>query len=164
MTKNYKFYMCKVDRDGVQTDKRDLERDFKGCRYRYCKGLETKGAPKNIYTEDYPEKDGLRVFHPSDILDEIVRYKETEIELGLIFLGEERRASYESFCNYIRSSRIRYWDNARNRKVELILKSETAPTEDTLKGGVLYIDVAFKFTNVWGYAKECLDEDGTTIN
>ena len=156
----YRFYLQPVDMDGNTGTAVSIEDSFSGLHYRYCKGLETEGEVKNVYTEDYPEANGLRVFHPTDAESE-VHHKETEIELCVLFEGNSRRDEFNRFRELLNSSRLYYWDTARHKKALLVLTSMTEPTEDVIKG-LEYIDVAFKFKNVWGITKNCGD-DGTEL-
>lgn len=153
----YYFYMQQTDKDGVVVadSQRNLESDFTGLRYVACKGLSSVGKPKNIYTENYAEQDGFRTFYPGDT-NGVVVHEATNIELDLIFVGEDRRSTYDSFCAYVESNRLYYWDTARHRKVWLALIEAVEPTDDTLKGEP-YIRATFKFTNLWGEGRSCND-------
>ena len=160
--KDYHFMMQLTTAAGVGSEPaRDLEEYFPGLYYSKCEGLETVGAAKNIYTEDYAEADGLRVYHPTDTTGGAVAHKETEVKLTLIFLDDGRRAAYNAFCTFLENGRVFYWDNARNKKVWLILQKEVAPDADTVVPDG-YIGVTFIFTNIWGVGKPCLD-NGTLI-
>lgn len=150
----YKFYLQPVAKDGTAGTAKDLETDYSGLHYLSCKGLENVGAPKDIYLENYPEADGSRVYFPTDTTGNVVHLSDTTIELSLLFEGDSYRTSYNSFCSLVRSSRLYYWDTARLKKVLLVLNSEVAPEEDTIKG-IKYIKATFKFTNIWGVAKTC---------
>lgn len=150
------FYMRQVDKFGRPAGDmgvKDLEVDFQGLKYVSCKGLANIGEPKNIYTEDYAEADGLRVYHPGDVAA-LVRHKETAIELELVFLGEDRRAVYEEFRAFLEAGRVHFWDTARLLKAELVLTSAVEPVDDTVKG-VKYIRAAFKFKNLYGRGIPC---------
>lgn len=164
---DYKFYIQRVDRDGVLIDQNpvDIENSlaFKGLRYRSCEGLETVGAPKNIYTEEYAEDPVPVVFHPSDAGLPVV-HKTTTVKLDLVFVGDEtgfHRHSLQAFRKFVGESRFYYWDTARCRKVFLMLNSETTVAEDAIKG-TRFIEVNFSFTNLWGEGKMC-DEFGNVI-
>ena len=159
--KDYHFYMQRTTAAGTGTGAvKDLEADFPGLYYSKCEGLEAIGAAKNIYTEDYAEQNGLRVYHPADSGGEVT-HEATEIKLTLVFLNDARRTAYNSFCSFINQGRIFYWDNARNKKVWLVLQKEVEPDNDTpLPSG--YISVSFVFTNIWGIGKTCLD-NGTLV-
>lgn len=156
----YHFYMQQTDKAGtvVSNSKKDLETDFSGLVYKACKGLSSVGKPKNVYTENYAEASGLRTFLPGDNGGSVA-HEATDIELELLFKDSSRRATYDSFCAYIKTHRLFYWDTARHKKVWLVLTDAIEPTEDVLKG-VPYILATFKFKNLWGIGKTCAD-DGT---
>lgn len=160
--KDYHFKMQMTTKDGGGVGAvKDLEADFPGLLYCKCEGLEAVGAAKNIYTEDYAEANGLRVFHPTDVSGGEVVHKETEVKLTLIFVDDERRAAYNAFCDFLAGGRLFYWDTARRKKVWLILQKEVAPDADTLVPDG-YIGCTFVFTNIWGIGKPCLD-NGTLV-
>lgn len=140
---------------------KDLEADFPGLHYSKCEGLEAIGAAKNIYTENYAEASGLRVYHPTDSTGGAVAHEATEVKLTVIFIDGARRTAYTAFRTFLESGRLFYWDNARNKKVWLILQKEVAPDADTLVPDG-YIGVTFVFTNIWGIGKTCLD-NGTLV-
>ena len=153
----YKFYFQQVDKTGAAGTKMDFEATYPRSNYLYCKGLETVGAAKNIYTEDYPEADGLRSYHPKDTEKEVT-HSSTTIELSLIFAGDSRRANYNSFMSFIQSSRFYYWDTARLKKIFCVVMEEQTVEEDTLTG-IKYIQVILNLKNLWGISKAC-DENG----
>lgn len=157
----YKFYIQRADasENGVGPAI-DLEEYFRGLKYRSCDGLETVGKVKNLETESYAEADGSRVWHPSD---ESVgaTCEATTVILNLVFVGKERRTTLDLFRELAYSGRLLYWDTARLKKACLVLRDEQTAEKDTLKG-LEYVDVKFKFVNVWGRAKGCL-EDGTVV-
>lgn len=159
--KDYHFYMQLTTAAGAGSGAvKDLENDFPGLHYSKCEGLESVGAAKNIYTEDYAEADGLRVYHPKDSSGSVA-HEATEIKLTLIFLDDGRRTAYNNFCLFLEGGRVFYWDNARNKKVWLVLQKEVEPDEDTVVPAG-YIGVTFEFTNIWGIGKKCLD-NGTLV-
>lgn len=154
--KDYHFYMRQTTKEGSGVGlSKDLERDFPGLRYVRCEGLEAVGKPKNIYTEDYAEADGLRSYHPADSGGEVA-HEATKVKLTLLFLNKGRREAYNAFREFVDSSRVFYWDNARNKKVWLLFTEEVEPDDDTLAPSG-YIKVAFSFTNLWGIGKKCND-------
>ena len=154
--KNYKFYMQLTTKAGVTTGSvKDLETDFPGLHYSKIEGLEAVGAPKNIYTENYAEADGLRVYHPADN-NGAIAHEATEVKLTLVFFDDKRRKAYNDFCRFLEGGRMFYWDNARNKKVWLIFDKEVEPDADTITPDG-YISAAFAFTNIWGIGKECND-------
>lgn len=147
-----KFYMQTANKDGVGVGEiKDLEADFPSLRYRACRGLNSVGKPKNIYSEDYPEADGERVFHPTDVEDGVIRHEATDVEMDFVFLGEEGKACYHTFCAFLEQGRTLYWDTVRGKKVCLVLDEKVDPEEDTVKG-TIYLTATFKFRNIWGKA------------
>lgn len=161
---DYKFYIQGVDKDGtVLGQPVSLEEQIPGLKYVKCAGIESVGAPKNIYTEDYPEADGLRVYHPSDSGNAVTR-KETSVALTLAFVdegGADHRASYWSFMDLVAHSRVYFWDTCRKKKMLLMLNKEVSPETDVVKG-LRHIICTFNFTNLWGRAFPC-DEVGNII-
>lgn len=154
------FYLHKTDQSGtIIGTKVSMEDHFQGLKYLSCSGLEARGEIKNIYTENYADYDGIRTFHPSDVGADIKRGS-TEVKLALLFLGEGRRATYESFLNYIASGRFYWWDTVRHKKAWLLHKESSAPQEDVVKGEP-YIKVEFTFTNIWGETRSCNDNGQT---
>ena len=157
-SRDYKFYMRRygTDDDAAQPVK-DLEVDFPGLVCQEAAGLSSKGSPKNIYYEEYAENEETRVYIPDTVcLDS------TEIELKFVFLGEDRRETYDSFFDYVSAGKIKYWDTARNRLVHIVLDAATEPDEDVLKGGTHYIIAAFTFRNLFGRSYRC-DNSGNVI-
>lgn len=154
--KDYRFYLQATDKNGTATGTaKDLEHAYAGLHYISCEGLEDIGKPKNIYTEDYAEADGPRVYHPADSNLALTR-EATEIKLSLLFIGATRRDTYNSFRAFASGSRLYYWDNARNKKVWIYLEKEVKIEEDTLPADG-YIRAEFEFTNIWGVGKKCND-------
>lgn len=145
----YKFYMQQVNADNTLGVLKDLERDFVGLRYQKCEGLESKGKPKNIYSETYADSDTLRVHIPNNITRDA-----TTITLTLCFIGINRRDTFNSFYEYIKKGKFKYWDTVRNKEALLVLTNEVSPSDDVLLGGVPYIIVPFKFQNLYGETKK----------
>lgn len=159
-----KFYIQKTDKSGAaQGSVKDLEVDYSGLNYKECKGLSSVGKPKNIYTENYAEADGLRVYHPADSSGGEIAREVTAIELTLVFIGDSRRSSYDSFNEFVSSGRIFYWDTARFRKVWLVLDEAVEPSEDVIKG-TQYIMATFKFKNLWGEGRPCTSSGNIVLS
>lgn len=123
---------------------RDLETFFSGMKYLYCKGLSAKGKIR-AYTETYAEKNGVRLYLPPTPTVDTV-----DIEFAFLFLGDNRRETFDSFYEYVKGKRVRYWDNVRNRQVEMYLSDKVDPSDDYLLGEQPYIQAVFKFTNING--------------
>lgn len=148
MEDDYKFYMSRYVNDSWESEV-SLEDYFEGLRYCKCEGLSTKGKPKNIYSESYPETDELRLFMP-----ETVYRENTDLEFEFVFKGKNRRDVYDKFVDWITGYRIIYWDTCRNRKVEMYLSDAIEPEEDLLYGSEPYISAKFKFKNIKGQTEK----------
>lgn len=145
---SYHIYMQQVNPDNSLGVLKDLERDFVGLKYLKCEGLEIKGKPR-IYTESYSTSDTLRVYIPDTITRDA-----TSITLTLAFTGTNRRDVYDSFYQYIKKGKFKYWDTVRNKEALLVLTNEVSPKEDSLKGSMPFIEVDFKFQNLYGETKK----------
>ena len=132
----------------------DILAVFKGATYKSANGYESIGKPK-IYSESYPESPSVNVFYPSE-----KRYEPTDFQLDLCFFDSDKHEDeadaikaiddvYYSFINTITDGYIKLWDNVRQRKVVLSYQDATTPITDSLYG-VVYKEVVFKFTNVYG--------------
>lgn len=162
-----KIYLAKAtkNQDGTFTDGEavEIQTYFNGAKYNAVDGLETYGKPRT-YTEEYPEKESIDVFHP----DNVTREK-TDFILKLYFFDPNNSAyettaiaaideAYHKFVEYITGSYIKFWDNVRQRKVYLSYQESTKPTADKLYG-LVYKDVSFKFVNVFGKSFPLDDTD-----
>lgn len=144
MAISYKYYMSRLI-DGTWTDDIDLEEYFPGMKYVSCTGLSNYGKIKNIYTESYAETEELRVYIPSEIVRE-----NTEIEFEFGFEKAYRRETYDNFVKWISGYKLKYWDTARYREVEMILTEALEVDEDLLYGSAPFLVVPFTFTNLKG--------------
>lgn len=139
----YKFHMQEISSSGIKPIK-DLEKDFDGLRYLSCTGISSKGEPR-IYKETFCEKNGANVFIPSEL-----KVDSTDVQFVFAFVGNSRRDTFDSFYDYVKGKKIKYWDTARNREIEIVLSSKVEPTDDILIGSTPYIKATFKFTNIKG--------------
>lgn len=137
------FYM-QIIRDPDTEQVMNLEKDFKGMKYVSCKGLLSRGKQR-MYTESWAEKSGVDVYLPI-----VTTVDSTEITFEFVFVGESRMDTFLSFTDYITGEKIRYWDNVRNMKVEIVLSEKVEPSDDILLGSTPYIKSTFKFTNING--------------
>lgn len=139
----YNFYMSRFE-NGAYGSFVDLESAFDGLRMKTIKGLRSKGKPR-VYVESCVESDKLDVYFP-----EVVLRDSTELEFEVIFIGEGYQDVYDSFVDFVSGAPIMYYDNCRNRKVEMYLSDAVEPSEEKLYGDLPYIIVPFKFTNYSG--------------
>jgi len=142
---SYKFYMQRYPVSGVEQAVKDLEVDFVGLKVKSVSALSDKGAIKSIVEEKFPENTAPRVYiSPTTVRDTL------EIVITLLFTGDARRATYDSFVDYITGHKLYYWDSAKNRKISIYNKSEIKPSDDVLKGSIQYIEVPIKFSAIDG--------------
>ena len=145
---DYKFYMSRWIDNAWETQV-SLEDYFSGMKYISCKGLSTKGNIKNIYTENFAEVEDLRVYMPETVVRE-----NTDIEFVFGFEKENRRDTFDSFVDWVSGYKIKYWDTARNRELEMVLIDKVEVDEDILIGSSPFITVNFKFKNLKGSTKK----------
>lgn len=148
MSNKYKFYMSRWI-DNAWEEQVSLEDYFSGMKYVSCEGLSTKGKIKNIYTENYAEVEDLRVYMPETVVRE-----NTDIEFVFGFEKENRRDTFDSFVDWVSGYKIKYWDTARNRELEMVLIDKVDVDEDILIGSSPFITVNFKFKNLKGSTKK----------
>lgn len=146
-----KFYMQKCTKDGelVSGTLKDLETDFEGLRYVEAKGISKIGKVKNVYTEQYADSNTLRTWHPSENGEETT-HEATTIQLKLLFYGDNRRAIYDAFNEYIYDGYTKFWDNLRNKSFTFMVMEASEPSDDTFKGGVPYIICTWTLQNLKG--------------
>lgn len=145
---DYKFYMSRWIDNAWETQV-SLEDYFSGMKYISCEGLSTKGKIKNIYTENFAEVEDLRVYMPETVVRE-----NTDIEFVFGFEKENRRDTFDSFVDWVSGYKIKYWDTARNREIEMVLIDKVEVDEDILIGSSPFITVNFKFKNLKGSTKK----------
>ena len=73
---------------------------------------------------------------------------------GLGFEKESRRDTFDSFVDWVSGHKIKYWDTARNRELEMVLIDKVEVDEDILIGSSPFITVNFKFKNLKGSTKK----------
>lgn len=139
----YKVYMTRYA-GTTWEEPVDLEASYKGLFYYKCTGLNAKGEPR-VYTEEYAEKDGVRVFIP----DNTTR-KSTEIVLELLFKGDDRQTVFQSFCDYITGRKLRFWDTERKRMAEMFLSGAVSVSEESISGTTPFFIASFTFTTYNG--------------
>lgn len=144
----YKFYMAKKSKgETVYGEFVSIEDYFEGLKYLSCSGLDSTGEPKNIYTETYAETSKLRVWLPDSLA-----FENTDIQFEFLFIGEKCHDTYHEFTEYVQNCYVKYYDTYRNMEVEMVLVSETEPSDMKLYGDDRYISAKFKFKNINGKA------------
>jgi hypothetical protein len=145
-----KFYMqaCTKDGDLIQDTLKDLEVDFVGLRYLKATGINDLGKVVNVYTESYSDSNKLRTWHPSENDLPIVR-EATKITLELLFYGDNRVDSYNSFNEFIYGGYRCFWDTLRKKKFIFTVIDAAKPSEDNLIG-VPFIKCSWTLQNLYG--------------
>lgn len=144
MIEDIRFYMQKDGEEAI-----DLEATFAGLRYSKCEGLLDKGKRKNVYTETYSDSDTMRVWQGKTVTREA-----TDITFKFYFVGEDKQDGYDAFYEYVKNGAITYYDTKRKKEALLILVDALKVKEDFWKGDIPYIEVDFKFKNLWGECKD----------
>lgn len=146
-----KYYIGKYNTTAGTFSWSDLETDFNEdgdrVKYRKCSGLETKGAPKNIYKETYADSDIVRCDYPTEALCR----ENTEIALDIVIIrgAREQTDTYDDLYGFLTESPSVFWDTQRKRAAVLVPKNATEPVKDTYLG-TPYIEIEFKFDNLAG--------------
>ena len=146
--------MAKCNKDGeVVRDEttqkmvyKNLMVDFEGLVYSQCSGLETIGAAKNIYVEDYADSNKTRVYIGNPITN-----KPTTIKLVLFFTGEKRSKVRNDFNEFIRHGYTKYWDDARKRLLHFYVSKELPVGEEKWNGSLPYLKCEYQLENISGY-------------
>lgn len=161
----YSFVMRRVVQDvdsGVWSvgDAVDLEGDFVGLRYKSMSGLHSYGECKVVYSEDYAEEGGERVWFGSSAFGGRSLRGSVDVSLSLYFFAddegdvslglEECGANYHAFMDWLGNDGMVIWeDDLRCRVVLLRLGGAEEPDADNICG-IPYIGVTLKFANVLG--------------
>lgn len=147
MKNKYKIYMQEVDNSGnlKENTLKDLEDDFDGLRYSKCEGLNTIGAPKNVYEETYSDANRLRVYLPEE-----VKNAATTISLTLFFVGDNRYATKDAFDAYISKGLHKYWDTCRKKWFIFYVKDEIKPATEELYGSTPFLKYTYTLQNIYG--------------
>lgn len=147
--------MAKCDKSGniLQDENnkpivKNLMQDFEGLVYSQCTGLETIGAAKNIYTEDFADSGVTRVYMPNTIQN-----KPTTIKLTLFFTGPKRRTTRNLFNQFIRVGYTKYWDDARKRTFQFYITQELPVGEEKWNGSLPYLKCEYQLENIKGYTE-----------
>lgn len=153
-----KIYIAKAAKGSngefVIEDAVEIAEHFNGACYNKAEGIEAYGKIRS-YTETYPEEPTPDIFFPDNLTRETNNFT-----LTLYFFDPDKHeeeteaiaavdAAYHNFVEYISGTFIKYWDNIRQRKVMLAYQEEIKPTVDRLYG-IIYKEVSFKFTNLYG--------------
>lgn len=164
MADEVKFYMQKASYDSTthtysttpdSTKWVDIEDIYRGLKYSSAKGLYSKGKVKNVYTESFADSDILRVWQDNTK----VAREATTIELTFYFIGADRQDVFQRFYDFVKTGRIFFYDTKRLMRSYMVLTEEVTPSDDIWKGSKTYMEIPFKFQNLYGEC-EVVGEDG----
>lgn len=142
------FYMQAVDSHGnamVGADIKDLEADFDGLLYSKADGLDKKGKIKNAYTESYADSDRLRVHFPTNPTGEA-----TTVKFTFVFIGENRRKTYDEFYTYLTGGFRAFWDTKRMKRLIFYAPNEYEPANEMWYGSEPYLELNVTVQNIFG--------------
>lgn len=142
----YKHYIQKYPQGEATFSKVDLEEMFKSL-YKEFRDFTFDGEVKNVYSEDFAEKNGVNIYIPSP---EDLAFKSYECSLVLLFKKDTCQADVRIFYEYIRGQKIEYSDTFRNRYVTLVMTKQPSVEQEILYGNSPYMLVKFTFTNILG--------------
>lgn len=143
----YRHYIQKY-RQGLSVfSKVDIEEMFQ-CRFVSMDGADAQSV-KNVYTEDYNDHDGIRLWVGNTPV-----YKGGDISITLRWRSDECGdviAKSDAFFEYISGRRLEYSDTLRPGKYwQLICTAEPTIKAEKLHGEVKYRFITYKFTNFGG--------------
>lgn len=134
----------------ANTEYKNIETEFLApipantkIHYLSLEGTEPYNEIKNQVIEDYV--DGT----PRVYLPETPLFKEREITLTLLFIGDQYRKSYAKFTNLLQNKKWDYKDTGRNIEIsKMILKTSNIMEESVMlvnRENTPYLKAEFKF-------------------
>lgn len=115
------------------------------CKYKQFKDFFFDGEVKNIYTEDYAEQNGVRIYIPEE-----PTHSSYECKLELLFSKATVQEDTRRFYNDIKGRKIEWHDTFRNRYVTLVSIKQPQIQQEILYGKTPYMLVTFTFNNIHG--------------
>lgn len=144
----YKHYIQKYPQGTNTYSKIDVEATF-ACKYKQFKDFAFSGDISNIYSEEFSEVSGLRMFIPDE---KDLAYKSYECKLQLLFDKKTAQSDAQRFYEYVRGQKVEYSDTFRNKYITIILIKQPQIQSEILYGERPYMLVEFTFTNILGCA------------
>lgn len=152
----YRFYLQKYPQKNpngivdstITFPKVDIEEHFK-CYY-VAFGGSNIPAIKNIYEEDFAERDGVRIWTPDK---SELAVSASDITLELLWKSNKQYEVLENeraFYDYVAGQKLEYSDTFRNLHWQLVLKDSPDTKGEKLYGGQQYRWVSYKFRNFGG--------------
>ena len=131
--------------NGVAQPEIDIVEYFPGLRVSKVTGLLDQGQNLAVYSERIPESEALQVY-----ISPNPRFSNIEIEMTVVFKGDDRYSSWQSFKAFISGKKLTYRDTVRNVKIDVFLSSALKPSDEIYKGSSPYFMVPIKFTAMTG--------------
>lgn len=122
----------------------NLERDFKGLLYSKAEGLDAIGKAR-VYKETYADSDRVRVHIPT-----LPTNEPTKVTFTFFFVGDDRRAIYNSFVSYVTKGFHCYHDDARGKYLYFYVEGEVKPAEEKWHGSNPYLSLELEVENLFG--------------
>lgn len=146
----YHFYIKRFPDSSGTYPKRDIESYYK-CHYKQFKDFFFDGDVKSVWTEDYSEVSGDRVWLPEQ--DDLA-FKSYDCKLELLFRKDTCQEDVRKFYEDIRGVRLEYSDTFRNRYLPIILIKSPNVEQEILYGNNPYMLVSFTFNAFMGQSFE----------
>ena len=144
MSNDVKFYMQRYVVGSMVYQPKDLEKEFPGLLVSKVAGINDRGKNKNIYTESFVEQNGVNVWMGTPY------FESTSVTLTLFFVGDKRQDTFDSFCDYVSTGKLYYWDTYHKKVVTLVLAEPIQIANEEKYGSNPNIEVPVKFTNISG--------------
>ena len=123
-----KYYIQEIQ--GKFPKKIDLEATYKGVFVKDVVGLLNKGKRKDVYTETFADKKGVKRVTGTTPL-----FEPTKVKLVLVILEDNFIETYTSLLEYLFLQKSFYLhDTLRNKKVELYVESAISPNDIHIVG------------------------------
>lgn len=142
MSNGYSFFIRRMAPTAMARE--NIETAY-NCIYRQFQDLAFGGEVKNIYTEDYAEMDGARVYIPNE-----PKRKTYECKLQLLFDKPTCQSDVRRFVENYMGTKFEYQDSFRNITAHLIMTKRPTIKEEKLYTESPYMLVEFTFTNIDG--------------
>ena len=127
----------------------DIESTYEGLFVVDTSGLINKGKLKNVYTETFADKKGMKVSYGSTPLFEATSPSISFVIIKFASASTDIVDVYTSFIDFITGKTIFFWDDIRNVKVELAMLNAVTANDIQIRGQER-IEFEVEFTNVNG--------------
>lgn len=142
----YRHYITVYPKQNMTAVKKDIEMMY-DCRFMSLDAALFDGDIKNIYTENYAEQTGNRMWIPEQ--DELT-FNTMESTLKLRFMHGDVRSRARKFYEDYRGVKLEYTDTFRNRFLSLIMTKEPKIEYEKIREESSYMVVSYTFTNFLG--------------